>query len=177
MEIDWSKGNKKCMSNPCGIHKEGKYRSQGCSSGYSPDKRSSQFQRYKNQCGFEGCENLKSRPAKMCKICIYESWRKYGGPMLGKKLSIQARLNSSKARMGPKHWNWKGGTAILNKKRWARIEYKDWRRAVFGRDNFTCQICRERGGRLEADHIKPFFLFPELEHSVDNGRTLCHSCH
>ena len=52
-----------------------------------------------------------------------------------------------------------------------------WRKAVFERDNWTCQACNVRGGTLNADHIKPFYLFPELRFSLDNGRTLCVACH
>jgi hypothetical protein len=55
--------------------------------------------------------------------------------------------------------------------------YKDWRRAVFERDNYTCQDCGRRGGYLEADHIKPWAYFPDLRFSIDNGRTLCKPCH
>mgnify|MGYP000887085962 CR=1 FL=1 len=53
----------------------------------------------------------------------------------------------------------------------------DWRMAVFKRDDFTCQMCGERGGKLNADHIKPFALFPELRLVLTNGRTLCVPCH
>ena len=52
-----------------------------------------------------------------------------------------------------------------------------WRKAVFERDNYTCQICRVRGKYLEADHIKPFAYFPELRFELTNGRTLCRKCH
>jgi len=52
-----------------------------------------------------------------------------------------------------------------------------WRKAVFERDNFTCQECKERGGYLEAHHIKPFAYFPELRFEVTNGQTLCRKCH
>ena len=46
------------------------------------------------------------------------------------------------------------------------------------RDNFTCVECGDnKGGNLEADHIKPKYLFPELTFVIDNGRTLCVDCH
>lgn len=57
-------------------------------------------------------------------------------------------------------------------------EYKRWRTAVYERDNYTCQECGVRGGvELNADHVKPFTLFPELRFDVNNGRTLCRDCH
>lgn len=61
----------------------------------------------------------------------------------------------------------------------ASVEYKEWRWAVFMRDNFTCQQCHRCGSGvvLNADHIKPFALFPELRFEVSNGRTLCKDCH
>jgi len=52
-----------------------------------------------------------------------------------------------------------------------------WRRSVFARDDFTCQTCGQRGGALEADHIKPYSLFVEERWDVNNGRTLCRPCH
>ena len=62
------------------------------------------------------------------------------------------------------------------------LEYKIWRDKVFFRDNFTCQDCGRRGGDgkkiiLNADHIKPFSLFPELRFELENGKTLCKECH
>ena len=57
-------------------------------------------------------------------------------------------------------------------------EAKKWRGEIFKRDNWTCQICKIRGGvRLEADHIKPFAFFPKLRFELSNGRTLCRKCH
>ncbi len=78
---------------------------------------------------------------------------------------------------GEKHWNWKGGITPINEKIRKSFEYEEWRKSVFQRDNYTCQNCGEIGGRLEADHIKPFALFPELRTQISNGRTLCVSCH
>ena len=78
---------------------------------------------------------------------------------------------------GENHWKWKGGITPINKKIRSSLEYKLWRESVFKRDNWTCQICKQRGRYLEVDHIKPFALFPELRFLLNNGRTLCKECH
>lgn len=57
------------------------------------------------------------------------------------------------------------------------IEYKLWRESVFKRDNYTCQHCEKRGGKLNADHIKSFRDYSELRLDLGNGRTLCEPCH
>ena len=56
-------------------------------------------------------------------------------------------------------------------------EYKQWRRSVFERDGFRCQICSKRSGKLNAHHIKKYAYYPELRYSVSNGITLCEECH
>ena len=57
-------------------------------------------------------------------------------------------------------------------------EMKKWKLAVFTRDNFSCVWCGDdKGHNLNADHIKPFSLYPELRLDVNNGRTLCKDCH
>jgi len=54
--------------------------------------------------------------------------------------------------------------------------YKEWRIAVLKRDNYTCQKCNTKEN-IEAHHIKPIVVFPELSYIVDNGETLCVKCH
>ncbi len=71
---------------------------------------------------------------------------------------------------GPNNPAWKGGISI---------KAREWREAVFERDNHTCQLCgREPGGmRICTHHIKPKSTHPELEYDISNGVTLCNSCH
>ena len=56
-------------------------------------------------------------------------------------------------------------------------QYKAWRADVFERDNFTCAICGQVGGTLNAHHIKPYAEYPELRYELSNGITLCEKCH
>jgi endogenous inhibitor of DNA gyrase (YacG/DUF329 family) len=77
---------------------------------------------------------------------------------------------------------WRGGITPTNHKIRHSYEYKLWRTAVFERDKYTCVWCgtmSQKGVKavLNADHIKPFALYPELRFAIDNGRTLCVPCH
>ena len=112
---------------------------------------------------------------------------------LGKKLSTETKEKISlynlqnprkywlgkhrENMMGDKNPSWKGGTTNANQKIRNSVEYALWRTAVFVRDNYTCQNCNKYGEKLNADHIKPFALYPELRLAIDNGRTLCEACH
>ena len=78
---------------------------------------------------------------------------------------------------GDNHPLWKGGITPVNKAIRESLKYKQWRKTVFEGDNYTCQICGQIGGELNADHIKPFSLFPKLRFELLNGRTLCKPCH
>jgi hypothetical protein len=76
-----------------------------------------------------------------------------------------------------KHWNWKGGISTEQNRFRQSSEYKTWRMSVFKRDNFICQECQQHTRTLEVHHI---ILFSEsVSHRLDlnNGITLCKSCH
>jgi hypothetical protein len=58
--------------------------------------------------------------------------------------------------------------------------YSRWKKSVKERDNFTCRICGKT--RLEASdchshHMYPYNHFEKLRYDIDNGLTLCSSCH
>lgn len=125
------------------------------------------------------------------------SWNK------GKKFSEETKIKMSLAKKGITPWNkgktgvqigkrgsesnlWRGGVSSEHHLIRESSEYKLWRKLVFERDNFTCILCNTKGGwnkklkkniPIQADHIKPFALFPELRFAIDNGRTLCIPCH
>ena len=104
----------------------------------------------------------------------------------------QKRPKLSLKRLGAANPNWQGGKTRLSHACRHLLPYRIWRTTVFERDDYTCQLCGVRGGKLEADHHPMQFsellrLFniqtvlcvivcsdlwkPEL------GRTLCKPCH
>lgn len=128
-----------------------------------------------------------------------DDWREKGGIVWnkGKKLPPEHIEKLKKSHIGQLAWNkgkrmpdetrekqsgenshfWRGGVTPINTRIRMSIEYKLWRDAVFLRDDYTCQECGQRGGKLNADHIMRFADYPVLRLDVSNGRTLCVVCH
>ena len=52
-----------------------------------------------------------------------------------------------------------------------------WAKAVKQRDNYTCQICGREGVKLHSHHLDSYDTHPNVRYSVENGVTLCFSCH
>jgi len=103
---------------------------------------------------------------------------------LGKKWGVDYPIENH-------NW-WKGGITPVRGQIWHHPLTCQWRETVFKRDNYTCQLCGKRGGRLCVDHFpKPFSIIlrdnniKSLEDAINckelwdtnNGRTLCVECH
>lgn len=92
-----------------------------------------------------------------------------------RKLAHTPEANKKKANKGSKNGRYIQDRSLVKCRN--RYENYQWKRQVFERDNFTCQFCKQRGGQLQADHIKPWSLYPEFRYDLNNGRTLCITCH
>lgn len=110
----------------------------------------------------------------------------------GKHISTITRQKISRSLRGPKSPLWRGGITSINNKLRESEEMKRWKKSILVRDKYTCQICGERGGKLNVDHIVPFsYILSQLPLDnlyknaiecealwrTENGRTLCASCH
>lgn len=111
----------------------------------------------------------------------------YGGSSKPPELRERLRIMFT----GEKSHLWRGGISKLVKKIRQSLKYRIWRMEVFTRDDFICQKCGKRGGRLHPHHIKSFSLIlrdnniKTLEEAINckelwetsNGITLCIPCH
>lgn len=122
--------------------------------------------------------------------------KRIGLAQKGKKISQETIAKIQEARKhqlnipsGKEHWNWQGGISTKSERIRASGKLKEWRKAVFERDNHTCQECgirNEQGlGRtvvMNTHHEIPFaeclaIRFEEMIFNIDNGTTLCYDCH
>ena len=91
--------------------------------------------------------------------------------------SKEWRDNISNSHKGAKSSLWRGGISRGYKTGYGSREYKEWREAVFKRDNYTCQDCGISGVYITAHHINSWANYKELRFEVSNGKTLCEDCH
>lgn len=105
-----------------------------------------------------------------------------GGKTRFRKGHITWNKNKEFAQIrGKNHPNWQGGITTLNFKIRNSLKYKLWRKSVFERDNYICQLCGKRGHKLEVHHLIKFSkLYKEMPFLLFNkiiGITLCRVCH
>jgi 5-methylcytosine-specific restriction endonuclease McrA len=126
----------------------------------------------RNTVGRHKVRNFCTKKCKFAQISKTKTGVKIG-PM-----PLAWREKIGEAQRGERHHNWKGGVYdSMERKIRHSLEYREWRRHVFQRDDYTCQSCGTRGGELNADHELPFALYPDLRFEILNGRTLCVPCH
>jgi transposase len=100
-----------------------------------------------------------------------------------KKPEIIEKMKKTIREKGPLYMRgennpaWKGGVTDANRLARGSIENDEFRRIVFARDNYTCQLCGDDKKRIEANHIKLFSENKELRFEPSNGITLCKDCH
>lgn len=137
-------------------------------------------------------EKTKKRMAAICADGQVPAWLQGKSPFVkghkgfgtkesyikrGKKISESLTGKPQFHQRGEKSHMWKGDITPINARIRTSLEYKNWRRKVFERDDYTCRECGIRGGELHADHIIPFAFYPEMRFELFNGRTLCIECH
>lgn len=119
---------------------------------------------------------LHGSPLKSCKVCGADFKPKSGYRMITCSPECDRKWKSIRQR-GEKSHLWQGGKTKESSLFRNTLDYQIWRSAVFTRDDFTCQMCRNKGGKLAAHHIKLFSQNRHLALEVSNGITLCWGCH
>lgn len=98
--------------------------------------------------------------------------------MFGKQHSDKTKRKIS--RPGATNPAWRGGITPWRNQMYKSQVYQSWRKAVFERDNYTCQMCGDdTGHNLQAHHIRPVRHHKNdlLLFDMNNGITLCKECH
>ena len=122
---------------------------------------------YRSEC--KECRNFKLRTGK-----INTGRFKKGSISLrkGVKLSVSQIEKMSLSRRGQIPWN--KGKFTTGEKRSRR--FKNWARIVKERDGNLCKKCGSNE-KLHAHHIFPWKENEEKRFDIENGMTLCNSCH
>lgn len=121
----------------------------------------------------------------------------------GKNNPMYGKVGAMKGKTGSLSPCWQGGKTPIGKLIRQSLLNINWKKEVFKRDNYTCQECSKKGGKIEAHHIKGFSIilreflqtysqFSPIEDkdtllrlsfsydpfwNISNGKTLCKECH
>lgn len=123
----------------------------------------------------KGCKETLQRKSYLkrvyCSLKCRPTWNK------GMKGYRAGKSRPNVMPRGKDHWSWKGGISrdVHSVK---TPEYKEWRMAVFTRDNFKCRMANEDcTDKLQAHHILRWADHPKLRFVVNNGIALCIAHH
>ncbi len=169
--------------------------------GYSPDDLSKYSHKIIwaicDECGKERLVRFGAYKIK-CKSCVHkrinlskETLQKMKKCNLGRIHTKESRANMSKnhadmsgknnphyGKYGEKSSRWNPN--LTDRDREVKRNYPayyEWRKKVFERDSYTCQICYKLGVYLNAHHLDGYAENPEIRTTLENGVTLCKKCH
>lgn len=137
--------------------------------------------RYAHKCSRCGAEYRSGKNVGfLCKSCHVDDLSSAGRERFKKRNRIPENNPwYGKPRCGPENPNYNPGKTD-EEREFGRIipGYKEWVRAVYERDGYTCQRCGDdRGGNLNAHHLDGYNWCKERRVDVSNGVTLCEVCH
>lgn len=138
--------------------------------------------RYSHTCEKCGKQYTSGRKdSKICVSCHRELMCQNKIMYKYKKRDFAGEKNPmfGKQRFGQENPNYKHG--ISEEERYKKrliTGYGIWRKKVYERDNYTCQCCgKKSNGDIVAHHLDGYSWCKEKRTDINNGITLCNSCH
>lgn len=113
-----------------------------------------------------------------CQCDCGKTWKVDGSSLrAGRVVSCGCKRNEgARLRRGPKSPNWKPEISqeerVSGRNRNLDSRTIEWRKAVFSRDDYTCQISSRRGNDLVAHHIVPWIDSKDLRFVLSSGITM-----
>jgi hypothetical protein len=106
------------------------------------------------KCGKFGSITIASLKSGNSTSCGCESNKGINNPNYNPNLTIEERMQR---RLTPEAINWS--------------------KKIKERDKYTCQICKEVGGKLHSHHLDGYAWCKEKRFDLNNGICLCKKCH
>lgn len=125
---------------------------------------------YKYRCFCPSCGKDRGykeprRMNRLCKSCSAQS------------MSQATKNKISSTRKGIEPWNKGTGSTPSTKKERTVFHHQKLHTQCFEKANFTCNICKQRGGKLNAHHLDSWKSYPEKRFDLNNLVCLCEKCH
>ena len=144
-----------------------------------------QYKKQKQKYCSKKCLGISQRKEKTIYICDYckKEFERLACFVNGKHHIFCSYECKDKANgifyVGENHpmWN-KEKTQDERERERSYSDYTNWRNKVYERDNYVCQCCGDnQGGNLNAHHLDSYDWCAEKRIDIDNGITLCVTCH
>lgn len=126
----------------------------------------------------EWCKNIGL--SKKGRKLTQETRRKMSLARMGEKnpqYGKRGELSTMWGRRGPLSPNYNPALTDYDRRNYRSPEVSAWRRSVFERDHFTCQITGRKGGKLAAHHLDGWDGHPSKRFDPNNGITISEALH